>query len=250
MDENLRRQRDASIAQFESLIRRGRQIQSAPAAHAVRAWQQECAAAIHQLSGGSKAHWLSRAFSNALLVRSSAGAVVVEADAKDIVERILDVLAQGAAALSRMEGVTGAAGAAPPPRQFDFVRSAELRPVLEQAYADSRAALDRGEYGLSLILSCSVIDALLTDALDHAQTNHDRSEGPMTKWSFEMRIMEAERTGLIRGGCARLPAVARRYRDLTDADGTLRADAPVSARDARVAGQVLRVLMRDLNPGR
>jgi hypothetical protein len=65
-----------------------------------------------------------------------------------------------------------------------------------------------------------------------------------------MRIAAAERTRLIRGGCARLPPVARRYRDLTDADGELRADAPVSEREARLAGQVLRVVMRDLDPGR
>jgi hypothetical protein len=44
--------------------------------------------------------------------------------------------------------------------------------------------------------------------------------------------------------------VARRYRDLTDADGELRTDAPVSEREARLAGQVLRVVMRDLDPGR
>jgi len=42
---------------------------------------------------------------------------------------------------------------------------------------------------------------------------------------------------------ARLPAVARGYRDLA-------ADAAVSERDAKVARQVLNVVMRDLDPGR
>ncbi len=41
-----------------------------------------------------------------------------------------------------------------------------------------------------------------------------------------------------------------RTEDLTDADGDLRADVQVSERDARIAGQVLRVVMRDLDPGR
>ena len=72
----------------------------------------------------------------------------------------------------------------------------------------------------------------------------------MAHWSFEERIAAAERAGLIRGGCARLPPVARKYRDLTDADGELRTDAAVSEREARLAGQVLRVVMRDLDPGR
>ena len=44
--------------------------------------------------------------------------------------------------------------------------------------------------------------------------------------------------------------MARTYRDLTDADGELRAGATVTEREARLAGQVLRVVMRDLDPGR
>ena len=56
--------------------------------------------------------------------------------------------------------------------------------------------------------------------------------------------------GLILGGCARLPAVARAYRDLADGTGELGPDIAVSEREARLAGQVLRVVIRDLDPGR
>src|SRR5712691_9553983 len=169
MDEHLRHQRDTSLRQLEALIRRGHQIKNARAVDATRAWQQDCAAAINQLSGGSKAHWLARAYSGAFLVRSATGGVVVEADAGEIVDRILDVLAQGAASLSRMDDVTAASTGAPPrPRRFEFVRNAELRPVLERAFDDRRDAFERGEFALALILSCSVIESLLTDALDAA----------------------------------------------------------------------------------
>jgi hypothetical protein len=259
MDENLRHQRDMALGQLESLIRRGRQIGNTPAAEASRAWQQDCAAAINQLSGGSKAHWLARAYSEAFLVRSARGGVVVEAEPREIVDRILGVLAQGATSLSRMDDVEVASTrAAPRPRRFEFVHNADLRPVLEQSFAESRDAFERGEFGLALILSCGVIEAVLTDALDHAATRgtaawaqtHDTLEGPIADLSFETRIAAAERAGLIRGGCARLPSVARRYRDLTDPDGALRADALVSEREARLAGQVLHVVMRDLDPGR
>ncbi len=262
MDEELRHQRDTSVGQLEALIRRGRQIRDTRAVDATRAWQQDCAAAINQLSGGSKAHWLARAYSGAFLLRSADGGVVLEADATEIVDRILDVLAQGVTSLSRMDDVTAASGAPQRPRQFEFVHNAELRPILERVFADSRDALERGEYGLALILSCSVIEAVITDALDHAQSGAlDAADGPARRslgeggpiadWSFDTRIAAAERAGLIRGGCARLPPVARAYRSLTDADGDLRADAPpVSEREARLAGQVLRVVMRDLDPGR
>jgi hypothetical protein len=251
MDEQLRHQRDTSLRQLEVLIRRGHQIKNARAVDAIRAWQHECAAAINQLSGGSKAHWLSRAFSGAFLVRSADGGMVVEADATEIVDRILRVLEQGAKSLSDMDEVTASSGAAPSPRHFDFVHNADLRPVLERAFADSRAALERHDFGVALILSCGLIDALLTDALEHARPRaHHAPEGPIVDWSFDTRIAAAEHAGLIRGGCARLPPVARTYRDLTDADGNLRADAAVSEREARLAGQVLRVVMRDLDPGR
>jgi hypothetical protein len=270
MDETLRHQRDTSLGQLEALIRRGQELRNTRSVDAARAWQQECAAAINQLSGGSKAHWLARAYSSAFMVRSTHGGVVVEADATEIADRILDVLAQGATSLSRMDDVEAASsGAAPRPRQFEFVHNAELRPVLERAFADSRDAFERGEFGLALILSCGVIETVLTDALNHvaassgqqAELNGGGSDrgggsgsptvdGRLADWSFEMRIAAAERAGLIRGGCARLPPVARKYRDLTDADGELRAEAPVSEREARLAGQVLRVVMRDLDPGR
>ncbi len=253
MDEELRRQRDVSIRQLEDLIRHGRQIKNTLSTDALRAWQQECAAAVNQLSGGSKAHWLARAYSEAFLVRRGNGGVVVEADTAEIVDRILDVLAQGAASLSRMDDVAAASsGEGPRPRRFDFVHNAELRPVLERAFDDSRDAFDRGEFGLALILSCGIIDALLTDALQQAAGSGQRAAAGSYEpaASFQDRIVGAERAGLIRGACARLPPVARTYRELTDGDGELRPGVSVTEREARLAGQVLRVVMRDLNPGR
>ena len=242
MDDNLRQQRDTALREIEALIERGCQIRAVGSVDATRAWQRDCAAAINQLSGGSKAHWLSRAYSEAFLVRSAVGGVVVEAETGEIIDRILEVLAQGAASLSRMDAVAAASTGAPPrPRRFEFVRNAELRPVLEQAFDDSRDAFERGEFALALVLSCSVIESMLTDALGALANATD---------SFDQRITHAERAGIIRGGCARLPAVARGYHDLTDEAGDLRAGAQVTEREARLAGQVLRVVMRDLDPGR
>jgi hypothetical protein len=250
MDEQLRHQRDTSLGQLEALIERGRQVRSARSVDAARAWQQECAAAINQLSGGSKAHWLARAYSSAFLVRAPDGGVVAEADSTEIVDRILAVLAQGATSLSRMDDVEAAStGAAPRPRRFDFVHEAALRPVLEQAFDDSRDALERGDPRGALTLSCGVIEAIITDALQYCGSR-TADGGSLADLSFEARIGAAERARLIRGGCARLPPVARAYRDLTDVDGQLRPDVAVSDRDARVATQVLRVVMRDLDPGR
>src|SRR6266853_2630607 len=119
MDDALRAQIDTNLRHLDGLIHRGRHLHealatdpsSSSALAANRVWQQDCGAAVNQLSGGSKAHWLARAYSEAFLVRSvrggsafaplasdgstkaeGVGGVVVEADPTEIVDRILDVL--------------------------------------------------------------------------------------------------------------------------------------------------------------
>jgi hypothetical protein len=120
--------------------------------------------------------------------------------------------------------------------------------VVEQAYIDSRRALEQGEYDLALQTSCGILESIVTDALEHkglsALIASGSPTGKIADWSFETRLTVAERAGLIRGGCARLPAVARAYRE-QDA-----APVEISERDARTTGQVLKLVIRDLDPGR
>jgi hypothetical protein len=254
MDETLRHQRDTSLGQLDALIRRGREIALTRSVDVTREWQRDCAAAVNQLSGGSKAHWLARAYSDAFMVRSAGANVVVEADAAEIVERILGVLAQAAVSLSRMDDVTAASSGAPPrARRFDFVHNVDLRPVLEQAYAENGRASDAGDFRNAFLTACGVLEAIITDALEQRvrlkpDSTIERVRDMTTServqdMTFDARLAAAESAGLIRGGCARLPPAARRYRDLTP-------DTLVSERDARVVRQVLNVVMRDLDPGR
>jgi hypothetical protein len=264
MDENLQAQIENYLSHLDGLIRRGYQVldilTTAPSNSsmivALRAWQEDCGVIINQLSGGSKAHWLARSFSEAFLMRSAAGHAVEGATSAEIVKRVLDVLKQAVASLSRTDegAVISASSTAPPPRRFEFVHNPELRPVVEQAYTDSRRALEQGEYDLALRTSCGLLEAIVTDALEHkglsALADSGAPAGKIADWPFETRLAVAEKTGLIRGGCARLPAVARTYRDATNSDGESGPTPTVSELDARRAGQVLHVVMRDLNPGR
>jgi hypothetical protein len=124
---------------------------------------------------------------------------------------------------------------------------------VEQAYADSRRALEQKEYDVALRTSCGVLEAIVTDALEHkglhALASVGAPAGEISGWSFETRLAVAEKAGLIRGGCARLPAIARTYRDNSHGgESDLR--ETVSENDARRAGQVLNVVIRDLDPGR
>ncbi len=272
MDESLRAQIEIYLSRLDGLIGRGRQLRDTLAADpsnpsaiaATRAWQEDCGVTVNQLSGGSKAHWFARSFSQAFLMRSADGRAVEGAAPAEIVKRLIEVLEQAVATLSRMgdaPGVTGYSSAslsaslqAPPPRRFEFVHNPELRPVVEQAYIDSRRALEQADYDLALHTACGILEAIVTDALEHkgltALAASGAPAGKIADWSFDTRLAVAERAGLIRGGCARLPAVARTYRDHTDAEGDSGPKTTVSERDARRAGQVLHVVMRDLDPGR
>jgi len=264
MDERPQAQIETYLSHLDGLIRRGRQLRdtlakdpsSRSAIAATRVWQQDCGVTVNQLSGGSKAHWLARSFSEAFLMRSAAGRAVEGAAPDEIVNRLVDVLEQAVASLARMDDgpVISASSEAPAPRRFEFVHNLELRPVVEQAYTASRRAIEQEQYDLALRTSCGILEAIVTDALEHkglsALAASDTPAGKIADWSFETRLAVAERAGLIRSGCARLPAVAMTYRYLTDADGMSHPKGTVSERDARRTGQVLHVVMRDLDPGR
>jgi len=282
MDESLRAQVETYLSHLDGLIRRGRKLRdtlatgsgstwsppeegSSPTGNdssnkssiaATRAWQEDCGVTINQLSGGSKAHWLARSFSEAFLKRSASGIAVQGAPPEEIVERLLDVLAQAVTSLSQTDdsSIVSASLEAPPPHRFDFVHNLDLRPIVEQAYSDSRRALEQQHYDLALRTSCGILEAIVTDALEHggvaALATSDAPAGKIADWAFETRLAVAEKLGLIRGGCARLPAIARKYRDATDSDGNDYKNPTITERDARTTGQVLKVVMRDLDPGR
>jgi hypothetical protein len=272
MDENLRAQLQTYLSHLDGLIRRGHQIlrtlasdPSNPATMAAtRTWQEDCGVTINQLSGGSKAHWLARAFSESFLMRSASGNAVTGVPPSELVKRSIDVLERAVASLAGMNDgwedsgplASSSSGASdtPAPRRFEFVHSLELRPVVEQAYVDSRQAIEEGNYELALRTYCGMLEAIVTDALEFkgltALAAFGAPVGKIADWSFQTRLAVAESAGLIRGGCARLPAVARAYRDHDIANVESDPKATVSERDARQTGQVLHVVMRDLDPGR
>ena len=255
--DSLQAQIASFLSQLEALIYRGSELReqlerdpsNGAAIAASRVWQEHCGAVINQLSGGSKAHWLARAFSEGFLIRSVSGQALEKTSTEKIVERLMGVLEQAVASLLSAENPPMVTTTMEPtPRRFEFVHNAELRPVLEQAYGESRRALEDGECEGALRTSCGVLEAIITDALEHkglsVLVNLGAPAEKIGDWPFETRLAVAEKAGLIRGGWVRLPEVARRYREDRAAEAT------ISEQDARRAGQVLNVIMRDLNPGR
>jgi hypothetical protein len=263
MDESLRVQIDTYLPQLDALIRRGRHLRETLAADpsdraalvAYRAWQQDVGVTVNQLSGGSKAHWLARGFSEAFLVRSSSGQAVEGAAPAEIASRLVHVLEEAVDSLAGLAAGTtapAARDAAPAPRRFEFVHNRELRPVLERAFSVGQDTLAQGKYSQALAMLCGILETIVTDALEHkgvaALADAGIPEGKIADWPFETRLQVAESTGIMRGGWTRLPEIARKYREFADLAGVLQAE--VSERDARRTMQVLHVVMRDLDPGR
>src|ERR1700692_1188294 len=97
MDETLRAQIDSNLSHLDGLIRRGRKLRETlstdpsnkSALVANRAWQQDVGVVINQLSGGSKAHWLARLFSEAFLLRAASGQVIEAVAPAEVVERLV-----------------------------------------------------------------------------------------------------------------------------------------------------------------
>ena len=112
--------------------------------------------------------------------------------------------------------------------------------------------MEQGNFGLALVAYSGILETIVTDALENRTLTKLSVEvsslGKITDWPFETRLAVAESAGLISGGWARLPDIARKYRDFADAAQFL--NAQISVHDARRAMQVLHVVMRDLDPGR
>ena len=252
---------DAYVHRLEHLRATGQQLRIALASssespgetHALGVWQRDCAATVSQLSGGSKRHWLSRAFSDALLVPVNGAD---SASVVSIIDRLLDVLASAGRSLAGAVDPPAIEPADPPSAlgRFEYVKNAGLRSSLERAYLDGHEAFKRGESTLALLTFCSILEAVITDALERHGFGRSAPDGvtpePVVKWPFTTRIAEAERAGLISRGCARLPVAARDYRDQLDVTGESMADVVISLRDARLTRDVLHVVLRDLSPGR
>lgn len=258
MDHSPQAQLQTYLARLDALIRAGERLRqvlvtdssSELTIRSIGAWQQECGMTISQLSGGSKTHWLARSFTQAFLMRSTAGRVIENTPTEEIVDRLLDVLKQAVSALSASQSHSIAATAAPEPHRFDFVHKTELRTVLEQAYSEGCSAFEQGDYALAMLTWCGILESIVTDAIEHhdmsAALGPELSLGKIADWTFETRLIAAEKAGLITRGWARLPEPARAYRDREEDKSA----ASISERDATRTVQVLHVVMRDLNPGR
>jgi len=174
--------------------------------------EQDCAAAINQLSGGSKAHWLRGGYSSAFLVRPAGGGVVIEADAMEIATgfsgpvRGRDVVV----AHGRCRGGLVRGGAASAPVDFVHNRiSARLRAGLANAATPSGRRVR-----LALILQAASSKRCSPMRRTSGKRGIHRSLGEV---GLRGTYRRAGTRGLILR-LRRLPPSRGKYKDLTDAE--------------------------------
>lgn len=269
MDEALEAQRRSYLTRLDALETRGRALcdllRDDPADERkladTRLWQRDCAVVISDLSGGRKTHWLSRAFSEAFLISvpepapQASTSIATEAPVDVIVSRVIGVLEQAKTSLAEMsDAPQPMPESSARPSRYVFVRNRELQLHLEQADLEAERAFGEHDHALALVGWASVLEALITNALEEAPAESLRvasqSEGPVAAWSFDQRIAVAEKARLVSAACARLPAMARGYRECLDSNGEIKPDMAVAEDEARRVKQVLNVVRRDLSPGR
>ena len=78
---------------------------------------------------------------------------------------------------------------------------------------------NKADYGVALITSSGILEAIVTDALEYKGLDAlaVRAKFPQERSLIGRSTIASpsrRRAGLIRGGCARLPEIARRYREI------------------------------------
>ena len=176
-------------------------------------------------------------------MRSTDGHAVEGAARSQIVQQLLGVLDQAVVSLSRwtMPRLVPRRHRLRLPIASTSFTTRNFGLCLNSAYSDSRRALEQRDYSLALITSCGILEAIVTDALEHKGLSALVASGApaekISDWSFETRLTVAEKAGLIRSGCARLPSAARAYRDNAGAGEAIGVKTEVTEREARTPGR-------------
>jgi len=165
---------------------------------------------INQLSE-RKAHWLA-VFSEAFLMRSSDGHAPRGCARRDrSAASRRPRTSVGSLSQSDDAAIVSASSQQPAAARFEFVSQCGDSPVLEQAYADQPDRPRKRRLRFAMIDVLRILEAIVTDA------SSTRFSNALQLWvrpgksrlDVRERLAVAEKAGLIRSGCARLPRAAR-----------------------------------------
>lgn len=136
-------------------------------------------------------------------------------------------------------------------KNFDFISDQALRKILERDYQEIQRNLISSNWKSTIILSGGSIEAILLDLLlkestkaissSKAPTEHD-----LNKWSLNDLVEVAVKEKFIGGEIGKLSHTVREYRNLIHPGVEIRKNLKVEPEEAKIAVEVLHILIRDL----
>lgn len=125
---------------------------------------------------------------------------------------------------------------------FDFITDEQFRMSLEADYAELTAALGAGAAKSALVLSGSIVEAVLADYLVSAG---QKKPDPL-RMDLADLIAACEQAAVLTKRTAELSSVIRSYRNLIHPGRVLRLSETYGPDDAQVAAHVVRIIVREV----
>ncbi len=125
---------------------------------------------------------------------------------------------------------------------FDFITDERFRASLESDHAELLAALDAGASKAVMVLSGSIIEAVLVDYL---QSTGQQKPDPL-RMDLADLIQACTDAGVLSQRTAELSSVIRSYRNLIHPGRVARLSESFGIEDAQVASHVVTIVVRDV----
>lgn len=137
-------------------------------------------------------------------------------------------------------------------KDFGFISNEDLRKIIQRDYQEIQRGMISGNWKSSIILCGGAIETVLLDVVQRdAATAHASlkapSENDFNKWNLNDLIEVALDTDLVDGQAASLSHTLRSYRNLVHPGVELRLGLKIEPEEAKIALQVLNILIRDLS---
>ena len=163
------------------------------------------------------------------------------------------ILSYTAVALSRLKVQIDSNESTPvtQTRDFSFVKTPELRAIIERDYDEIQRAYITKAWKSVIILAGGTIEAILTDLLlTNKNTAVAAVKAPkkpdITEWELSDIINVAVELEFVSGGVDKLSHSVREYRNLVHPGNEIRKKLTFGEEEARIALEVLHIVHRDL----
>lgn len=136
-------------------------------------------------------------------------------------------------------------------KNFDFITNEDLRKIIERDYQEIQRGIISGNWKSTIILSGGAIETILLDVVQKDSSTalasaKAPSETDFSKWDLNNLIEVSLDTKLVASHIASLSDTVRSYRNLIHPGVELRKGLKIEPEEAKIALQVLNILIRDL----